>query len=154
MTGSRTLISKPKELHLLDLQRESLCVCVCVSSGGHLTQHTEGSLSCHVAEAQSQQLQAAAPVCGRVNVYTPSRHVQHMCSLRGASSSASHAKGGGEGGGGKGEEVVGMHRLEGGQIFPQKSHTHWLAANPGAGGFTLETRLFLGCDLMEDPQRE
>ncbi len=56
-------------------------------------------------------------VCGKVNVYTLATHVEPMCSLRNASSSASHIGGGKkwEGGGGGGKK---KHSLEGGQLFP------------------------------------
>lgn len=65
---------------------------------------------------------SAGSVCGKVNVYTSACHVKHMCSLRKARSSASQKVCVCGGGGGE-------HSLEGGQIFPQKSLTHWLAAN-------------------------
>lgn len=55
-------------------------------------------------------------VCGKVNVYTLATHVEPMCSLRNASSSASHIGGGKKMGGRRRREK--KHSLEGGQLFP------------------------------------
>lgn len=61
-------------------------------------------------------------VCGKVNVYTLATHVEPMCSLRNASSSASHIGGGKKMGGRREEErregKKKKHSLEGGQLFP------------------------------------
>lgn len=60
-------------------------------------------------------------VCGKVNVYTLAAHVEPMCSLRNASSSASHIgegkKNGREGGKEEGWREK-KHALDGGQLLP------------------------------------
>lgn len=61
-------------------------------------------------------------VCGKVNVYTLAAHVEPMCSLRNASSSASHS-GEGRKKNGREEEEEGR---EGGK---KKKSTHWKVAN-------------------------
>lgn len=55
-------------------------------------------------------------VCGKVNVYTLATHVEPMCLLRNASSSASHIGGGKKMGGRRWREK--KHALEGGQLLP------------------------------------
>lgn len=75
-------------------------------------------------------------VCGKVNVYTLATHVAPMCSLRNASSSASHI------GGGKKweEEGEGKKALTGRwpTIPIEISHSQ-AGCSPEAGGFALET---------------
>lgn len=61
--------------------------------------------------------QPAMIVCGKVNVYTLATHVEPMCLLRNASSSASHIRVGEKMGGRRGREKK-KHSLEGGQLFP------------------------------------
>lgn len=77
-------------------------------------------------------------VCGKVNVYTLATHVEPMCLLRNASSSASHIRGGkkweGGGGGGKKKAFIGRWPT----IPIEISHSQ-AGCSPKAGGFALET---------------
>ena len=76
-------------------------------------------------------------VCGKVNVYTLATHVEPMCSLRNASSSASHIGGGKKMGGRRRREkkaLIGRWPT----IPIEISHSQ-AGCSPEAGGFALET---------------